>query len=55
VASVLPFRAGLLDFMESVHPEIGSAIASEQKISDDTKAALMAAISEYKSSFVVEG
>ena len=55
VSSVLDFRAGLLDFMDSVHPEIGGTIASEQKISDETKAALMAAIAEYKSSFVVEG
>jgi len=55
VESVLTFRAGLLDFMDSVHPEIGSAIVSEQKISDETKAALLAAIAEYKSSFVVEG
>jgi F-type H+-transporting ATPase subunit alpha len=54
VESVLAFRSGLLDFMDSVHPEIGGTIAGEQKLSDETKAALMAAIAEYKSSFVVE-
>ena len=41
--------------MDSVHPEVVTTIASEKKISDETKAALMASIAEYKSSFVVEG
>ena len=54
VDSVLAFRAGLLDFMDSVHPEIGRTIAAEKALSDDTKAALSAAVAEYKASFVVE-
>jgi F-type H+-transporting ATPase subunit alpha len=54
VESVLAFRAGLLDFMDSVHPEIGSTIAAEKKLSDDTKAALSAAVAEFKASFAVE-
>jgi F-type H+-transporting ATPase subunit alpha len=54
VDSVLAFRAGLLDFMESVHPEIGRTIAAEKALSDDTKTALSAAVAEYKTSFVVE-
>jgi F-type H+-transporting ATPase subunit alpha len=54
VESVLAFRAGLFDFMDSVHPEIGKAIATEKVLSDEMKAALSAAVGEFRSSFVVE-
>jgi F-type H+-transporting ATPase subunit alpha len=54
VDSVLAFRAGLLDFMDSVHPEIGAAIAKEKKLSDELKTSLSAAVAEYKTSFAVE-
>jgi F-type H+-transporting ATPase subunit alpha len=54
VDSVLAFRAGLLDFMDSVHPEIGAAIAKEKKLSDELKASLSAAVAEFKVSFAVE-
>ncbi len=55
IESVLPFRASLLEFVDSVHPELAAAIVAEGKLSDELKAALMAAIAEFKSSFVVEG
>jgi F-type H+-transporting ATPase subunit alpha len=54
VESVLAFRGGLFDFMDSVHPEIGKTIVGEKVLSDETKAALSAAIGEFKNSFVVE-
>ncbi|MDO8914792.1 MAG: F0F1 ATP synthase subunit alpha [Coriobacteriia bacterium] len=54
VESVLAFRAGLLDFMDSVHPEIGAEIAKEKKLSDELKASLSAAVAEFKVSFAVQ-
>ena len=55
VGSVLRFRDGLLEFLENAHPEIGRAITSEQKLSDETAEALAKAIEEFKSGFQVEG
>jgi F-type H+/Na+-transporting ATPase subunit alpha len=54
VDAVLRFRDEFLAFMESVHPEIGVKIAAEKVISDDIKAALVAALEEFSSSFSVE-
>jgi F-type H+-transporting ATPase subunit alpha len=52
VSSVLAFRAGLLEFMDSVHADVVRTIAEEKTLSDATKAALSAAITEYRESFV---
>ena len=54
VDAVLRFRDEFLAFMESVHPEIGVKIAAEKVISDDIKAALIAALEEFSSAFSVE-
>jgi F-type H+-transporting ATPase subunit alpha len=51
VDQVIRFRDGLLNFLENAHPEIGSAIAGEQKLSDETSQALSKAIEEFKASF----
>jgi F-type H+-transporting ATPase subunit alpha len=53
VASVLAFRTGLLEFMDSVHPKLVRAIADEKTLSDATKEALTAAIAAYRESFAV--
>jgi len=55
VDAVQRFRDGLLEFLENAHPEIGSAILSELKLSDETAEALGKAIEEYKAGFDVEG
>jgi len=55
VSDVLRFRDGLLSFLESAHPEIGRAIADEQKLSDATNDALAAAINEFKAGFEIQG
>jgi F-type H+-transporting ATPase subunit alpha len=51
VEDVQPFRDGLLDYVAGSHPEISSAIRDELKISDETEAALKAAIEEYSQIF----
>jgi F-type H+-transporting ATPase subunit alpha len=53
VSSVLAFRAGLLEFMDSVHPKLVRVIAEEKTLSDATKEALKAAIAGYRESFAV--
>ncbi len=55
VGDVLRFRDELLEFVDSAYPEIGKTIVSEQKISDETEAALASAIGEFKAGFTVEG
>jgi F-type H+-transporting ATPase subunit alpha len=55
VESVLRFRNGLIEFVSSAHPEIVTAIVGEKVLSDETTAALAAAIDEYKSQFEFEG
>ncbi len=55
VDAVQRFRDELLAYVESAKPEIGKAIAAEQKLSDETSAALAAAIEEFKAGFSVEG
>ncbi len=52
VENVLRFRDEFLDFVESAHPEIGQAISAEKVISDETKAALSAALEEFGRNFV---
>jgi F-type H+-transporting ATPase subunit alpha len=55
VDDVERFRDGLLEFLENAHPELGRVILEEQKLSDETTAALAAAIDEYKTGFATEG
>jgi F-type H+-transporting ATPase subunit alpha len=52
VEDVLSYRDGLLDFVRSAYPEIGSAIASEKVLSDATIEKLSVALKEFGESFV---
>ncbi len=51
VEDVLRYRSEMLDFMHSVHPEIGNIIISEQKLSDETIEKLHAALGEFAEQF----
>ena len=51
VEDVLPFREGLLDFVHSAYPEIGSTIISEKVLSEATVEKLEAAVKEYVEQF----
>jgi F-type H+-transporting ATPase subunit alpha len=55
VASVLAFRDGFLDFVESAYPEIGATISAEKLISPDAEAKLRAALDEFSASRPAEG
>ena len=48
INKIKDFEVGLLQFMRTVHPEIGQTISSEKVISDEIASALNAAIEEYK-------
>jgi F-type H+-transporting ATPase subunit alpha len=48
VAKIGGFEAGLLQFMRTVHPEIGQAIMDEKILTDEIRELLEAAIREYK-------
>jgi F-type H+-transporting ATPase subunit alpha len=48
VDKVRDFETGLLQFMRSVHPEIGQAITDEEALTDQIRGLLDAAILEYK-------
>ncbi|GAB4532049.1 MAG: F0F1 ATP synthase subunit alpha [Anaerolineae bacterium] len=48
VEKVRDFEAGLLQFMRTVHPEVGQAIMDEKVLTDQIKASLDAAIQEYR-------
>jgi len=54
VESLLPFEAGLHQFVKSEHPEVLSAIVSTGKLEKATEEALSAAISEFRDRFVKE-
>lgn len=54
VESVLRFRDGLIEFVESAYPEIGKTIVTEKVLSDETTASLGKAIDEFKSQFEYE-
>ncbi len=54
VEDVLRFRDGLIFFVTSAYPEIGSAIEAEKVLSDETIEKLSAAVEEYKAQFVAE-
>ncbi len=55
VESVLRFRDGLIEFVESAYPEIGKAIVTEGKLSDETSEQLGKAVEEFKARFTAEG
>ncbi|HBT96008.1 MAG TPA: F0F1 ATP synthase subunit alpha, partial [Coriobacteriia bacterium] len=55
VSSVLRFRSELLQFMRSTRPELGEAIVTEKKLTDETIEALKEAITTFKGQFSVEG
>jgi F-type H+-transporting ATPase subunit alpha len=48
VDKIREFEAGLLQFMRTIHPEVGQAIMSEKDLTDAIRATLEAAIREYK-------
>ncbi len=49
--AVVGFREAFLEFVNSAHPEVGKTIASEQKLSDETKETLSAVLREFAESF----
>lgn len=55
VEDVQRFRDELLEFLDNAHPEIGRAIATEKKLTDEIANALSAAIEEFKAGFMTEG
>ena len=52
VEKVGDFEVNFHRFMESSHPEVGSAIAREKTLSEETEEVLKAAIEEFKQGFV---
>jgi len=52
VDKVTAFETNFHRFMETNHPEIGKAIASEKEISAETEEALKTAILEFKPGFL---
>ncbi|MCR5754573.1 MAG: F0F1 ATP synthase subunit alpha [Acetatifactor sp.] len=52
VEDVLEFEKGLFDYLDSKHPDIPAAIRDEKVISDDTEKKLIAAIEDYKKTFL---
>jgi len=55
VKVITRFRAELLRFLRSTRPEIGAAIVTEKKLTDEIKAKLKEAIEVFKGQFSVEG
>lgn len=55
VDDVQRFRDEFLDFIESANPEIGKAIISEGKLSDEISEKLGQALNDFKAQFAVEG
>jgi len=54
VEDVQRFRDEFIEFVENAYPEIGKAIVTEQKLSDETAEALGKALNEFKAQFAVE-
>jgi len=52
VSDVVRFESEMYPFIEASYPQIFENISSSKKIDDDTKALLMKALEEFKSSFV---
>jgi len=55
VDSITRFREELLRYMHATHPDIGSTIIGEKKLSDETAQKLSEAIKTFKGQFSVEG
>ncbi len=51
VDQVLPFEKAYLEFMKLTHPDVAKTIAKENDISDKTRAALEASVTEFKKSW----
>jgi F-type H+-transporting ATPase subunit alpha len=54
VDQVQRFRDEFIEFVESAYPEIGKAIVTEQKLTDETAESLGSALTEFKAQFAVE-
>jgi len=54
VSDVVRFESELYPFIEASYPQIFENISSSKKIDDDTKALMMKALEEFKSSFVAK-
>ena len=52
VSDVVRFETEMYPFIEASYPQIFENISSSKKIDDDTKALLMKALEEFKSSFI---
>ncbi len=48
VAKLKEFERGLLQFMRTVHPEVGQAIMREKQLTDEIRMLLVSAIEEFK-------
>jgi F-type H+-transporting ATPase subunit alpha len=55
ISAVLRFREELLQYLRASHPEIGTAILAERKLSDQITAQLTEAISAFGVQFAAEG
>jgi F-type H+-transporting ATPase subunit alpha len=51
-SNVVRFEAELYPFIEASYPQIFENIRSSSKVDDDTKALMLKALEEFKSSFV---
>ena len=52
VEDVLEFEKGLFEYLDSKHPDIPAAIRDEKVISDETEKKLVAAIEDFKKTFL---
>jgi F-type H+-transporting ATPase subunit alpha len=55
VSEITRFRAELLQYLRASHPQIGTAILAERKLSDGITSQLTEAITSFKAQFSVEG
>ena len=51
VSDITRFETELFEFLDTKYPEIPQAIREEKQISDETDAALVKAIEDFKKSF----
>lgn len=54
INQVLDFKAGLVDYMQAVQPQLRSRVKSEGKLSDELQEELKVAIKSYHDQFVAE-
>jgi len=50
VNKIQEYETNLIQFMRSSHPEVGQAIASQKRLTDEIEASLKAALGEYNQS-----